>query len=439
MSVESEVIRRIRPSEEDVDEICHARDSLIDEVTNYVKNNDIDVKIRFVGSVEKGTYLSNPDLDLFLMFPESVSKEEMIRLGLKIGKDVVNGQKTYSDHPYTRGKFHGFDVDVVPCYNVSTAESILTPVDRSPFHADYIKSRVNPDMVDEIRLMKKFMKGIGVYGAEPKVRGFSGYMCELITIYYGGFRNALLEASKWKKGTTISIEKSGPPMSAPFVLYDPVDSKRNVAAAVHIDTLAKFIVACGEYLKKPSTTFFYPNEFRSLSREQIKKKVGVHGTKLVTVIFDSPNINEDNFSAQVWKTQYALTKKFDLFSFGVLRVVHGYVGTKIVFVFELERDVLPRSYKHVGPPIWVKSSDLFLTKQKEDNNEPFIENGRWMVISKRPYLTAGDMIKHEVSITGIGKEIDPRTIKTLDHESTINGVDLSILTELMNPRYSWER
>ncbi|MCQ2086267.1 MAG: CCA tRNA nucleotidyltransferase [archaeon] len=438
MSVESEVIRRIRPSEKEVKEIFRARDSLIEAITSYISENNINVKVRFVGSVEKGTYLSNPDLDLFLMFPESVSREEMVCLGLEIGKAVVNGQKTYSDHPYTHGKFHGFDVDIVPCYNVATAENILTPVDRSPFHADYVKSKVSSDMVDEIRLMKRFMKGVGVYGAEPRVRGFSGYMCELITIYYGGFRNAISEAAKWRRGTTISIEKSGPSMIAPLVLYDPVDSKRNVAAAVHIDTLAKFIVACGEYLKSPSTTFFYPNEQRSMSRDQIEEKVDMHGTKLITVIFDSPNINEDNFSAQVWKTQYALTKKFDSFSFNVLRVVHEYIGSNIVFVFELERDALPKSYKHIGPPIWVKSCDSFLKKQKANNKDPFIENGRWAVISERPYLTARDMIEHEVDITGIGKEIDPRTMKILDHINTVNSVDRDVLTKLMNPRYSWE-
>ena len=31
------------------------------------------------------------------------------------------------------------------------------------------------------------MQGIGVYGAEIKVGGFSGYLCELLVMKYGGF------------------------------------------------------------------------------------------------------------------------------------------------------------------------------------------------------------------------------------------------------------
>jgi tRNA nucleotidyltransferase (CCA-adding enzyme) len=35
------------------------------------------------------------------------------------------------------------------------------------------------------------MKGTGVYGAEAKVEGFSGYLTELLVINYGSFPKAL--------------------------------------------------------------------------------------------------------------------------------------------------------------------------------------------------------------------------------------------------------
>ena len=439
MSIESEVIGMIKPSEEEVKKIRDAADSLMLEVQDYISRNNLDIKPRFVGSFAKGTFLSDPDLDLFLMFPESVPKEEIVKIGLKMGEELINGQKQYAEHPYTTGTFQGVEVDMVPCYNITTTEKLLTPVDRSPFHTDYILSKVDEHMCDEIRLMKKFMKGIGTYGAEPNTRGFSGYMCELITIHYGGFIDAIIAAAEWKEGVTIVMEKRGPPMVSPMVLYDPVDPRRNVASAVHIDTFAEFVVACRSYLKNPTKEFFFPNERKPLSGDEIKRLTELHGTKLITVTFDRPQINEDNLHSQEWKTQYAIAKKLDAFSFNVLRAVHSMTDKKIITVFELERDRLSKTCKHMGPPVWVKSSETFLMKWKDNEyGAPFVEEGHWMVIAERLYFTAAEMLADEVEIAGIGREIDPRSMTILDHDTTIEEGDPVLLSELLVPKHSWE-
>ena len=294
-------------------------------------------------------------------------------------------------------------------------------------------------MCDEIRLMKRFMKGIGTYGAEPNTRGFSGYMCELITIHYGGFIDAIIEAASWKEGVTIVLEKKGPPMVAPIVLYDPVDPRRNVASAVHIDTFAEFVVACRSYLKNPSKEFFFPNERRPLSMDELKNRTEHHGTRLITVMFDKPEINVDNLHAQEWKTQTAIAKKLDAFSFNVLRAVHTITDDKIVTVFELERDVLSKTCKHIGPPVWVKSSETFLAKWKDNEyGDPFVEEGHWTVIADRLYYTAAEMLKEEIEIAGIGREIDPRTMRILDHDTTLEETDPVLLSELLDPKHRWE-
>ena len=348
MSIESEVIGIIKPSEEEVRKIRDAADSLMLEVQDYISRNDLDITPRFVGSFAKGTFLSDPDLDLFLMFPESVPKDEMVRIGLKMGEEIIGGKKQYAEHPYTTGTFQGVEVDMVPCYHITSTEKLLTPVDRSPFHTDYILSKVDERMCDEIRLMKKFMKGIGTYGAEPNTRGFSGYMCELITIHYGGFIDAIIAAAEWKEGVTIVMEKKGPPMVSPMVLYDPVDPRRNVASAVHIDTFAEFVVACRSYLKNPAKEYFIPRKREPLSGDEIRKVTELHGSRLITVMFDRPEANEDNLHSQEWRTQYAIAKKLDAFSFNVLRAVHGLTDKKLITVFELERDRLSKTHKHMG-------------------------------------------------------------------------------------------
>ncbi len=439
MSVESDVLAKIKPSEEETARITGIAESLINEVRAYVKQHNIDITVRFVGSVAKGTFLSDPDLDIFLMFPETTSREDLERIGLKTGEDLINGERMYAEHPYTRGVYKGLSVDMVPCYHILTTEKLLTPVDRTPFHTDFVLSRADDKMKDEIRLMKMFMKGIGAYGAEPNTRGFSGYMCELITIHYGGFIDAVLAAAEWKEGVTIVVDKKGPPMVAPIVLYDPVDPRRNVASAVHIDTFAEFIIACKAYIRMPSEVFFFPKERTPLAIDIIKKKTQIHGTRLVTVVFERPKINEDNLHSQIWKTQYALAKKLDVFSFNVLRAVHDMNSREVVIVFELERDILSKTYKHIGPPVWVKSSDSFMSKWKGNEfGDPFIEDGHWTIIAERMYFTAAEMLKDEAAIAGIGREMNPSTMIILDHDATVANTDPTILTELLDPKQCWE-
>ena len=439
MSIESEVLSVIKPSKEDEERLQKTADSLMLEARDYLSRNSIDADVRFVGSFSKGTYLMEPDLDLFIMFPETTPKDEIVRIGLKMGEELIDGKKQYAEHPYTTGWFQGIEVDMVPCYHITSTEKLLTPVDRSPFHTDYVLSKVDARMCDEIRLMKKFMKGIGTYGAEPNTRGFSGYMCELITIHYGGFIDAIIAAASWKEGVTIVLEKRGPPMVSPIVLYDPVDPRRNVASAVHLDTLAEFVVACRSYLKNPTKQFFFPNERVPLSSDEIRKRIGLHESRLMTVTFDRPEINEDNLHSQVWKTQIAMAKKLDTFSFNVLRAVHEITDDKVVIVFELERDQLSKTHKHIGPPVWVKSAESFLMKWKDSEyGAPFIEDGHWTVIAERLYFTAAEMLADEIEIAGIGREIDPKTMKILDHDSALDDTDPVLLSELLDMKHRWE-
>lgn len=439
MSIESEVISKIKPTQEDVDKLQKVCDSLMKEILDYLSSHSVSAKVRYVGSVAKGTFLNDPDLDVFILFPETYPEKEMEEFCLEMGKDLINGAEMYAEHPYSSGIYRGYEVDMVPCYDIPSTDKLMTAVDRSPFHADYIRSHTDERMRDEIRLMKRFMKGIGTYGAEPNVRGFSGYMCELITLYYGGFRESLEAASKWREGTVITLEETGPPMKAPLVTYDPVDAKRNVASAVHIDTMCLFITAAREYLKAPSMRFFYPEERVPLSSDSIREFADAHGTRLVTVSFSRPDIIEDNLHAQVWRTRYGLEKKLNMFSFNVLRAAHHTGDDRITIVFEVERDVLPRTYRHSGPPVWVRSSDSFLAKWSDNRyGGPFIENGYWVVIADRQYWNIPDMIRGELGTMGIGKDMDPSSMEILSHEDTLSDTGRSLLTELLDPRPNWE-
>ena len=438
MKLEERILKRIKPTASESKSIRDTAEKLKKKVEKYLRDNDLSVEVRFVGSVAKGTYLADPDIDLFLLFPSTVSRGDLERIGLKVGEDTIGGEKMYAEHPYTRGIFEGLDVDIVPCFLLESAERLLSAVDRTPFHTEYVLSKLNDEQKDDVRLLKAFMKGIDAYGAEPNTRGFSGYMCELLVIHFGSFLNAIRAGAEWKEGTAITIEKKGPPMTGALVVYDPVDYKRNVASAVHLDTLAMYIIACRSYLSDPSEKFFFPPERTPMTEKELKERADMHGSRLLTVTFKRPDVNTDNIYSQIWKTEYALEKKLNAYSFNVLRSVHA-LTDKIVIIFEIERDILSKTFKHTGPPVWVKSSESFLNKWNDNEyGRPFIEEGQWTVVAERRHSTAEEMLYEEAAFSGIGREIELETMKILGHDATLSKAPPHLLTELLDPMNSWD-
>lgn len=442
MSVESDVLAKIKPSKEECDTIVQTAKELVEVTKDYFAKKNVKIDdVIYVGSVAKGTFLKEPDIDLFILFPKDFDEEEMNRIGLQAGKDIVGGEEKYVEHPYTTGYFRDIEVDMVPCYHIEDTTNLLTAVDRTPFHTKYVLSKVDEKKCDEIRLLKQFMDGIGTYGAEPDTRGFSGYLCELLVIKFGSFVDVLINAAEWKKGEIITIEKKGPMIVAPLVVYDPVDPKRNVASAVHEDTMAEFIVASKAYLRAPSEKFFFPSERKPLELKAIRSMSKEHGSKLLTVVFDRPaKVNEDNLSSQIWKTEYALGKKLNSFNFTILRATHKMTKNNIVIVFELERDELSKTHVHIGPPVWVKNCDTFLSKWKDNvYGKPFIQDGHWTVIADRHYRTATQMLTGEAAIAGIGREIDPKSMVIKGNDETLEDEELAqVLTELLDHKPRWE-
>lgn len=438
MSLESDVIERIRPSVEEITSVKASADRLEGLIKDYIAKEKIDAKTCFVGSFAKGTFLSNNDLDLFVLFPTDYPKDDMEEFCLRMGADLIDGKRAYAEHPYSSGKFEGLDVDLVPCYDIESTDKLMTPVDRSPFHTRYVLSKVDDALCDQIRLTKRFMKGIGTYGAEPDVRGFSGYLCEILTIKYGSFRGLLENAKDWTPGTVVVIEKKGPRIEEPLVVYDPVDAKRNVASAVHESTLKKFVIACNAYLECPKIEFFFPNKREPYSREELRGLADSKGCRMVSVSFDRPDIILENLHAQIWRTEYALSKKLQHYEFEVLSSVHRLYDDRFAIIFSLRADTLSDTQVRMGPPVKVSSSEAFLEKWKGNPyGEPYQENGRWFVVAERTYKYAAPMLLKEAPIAGIGKDIELESMTSDDHEATLEKADTGLMTELLDPVPPW--
>ena len=167
-------------------------------------------------------------------------------------------EEKYAEHPYVHAIIEGFDVDLVPCYLLENTSCLKSAVDRTPFHSRYILERIK-GMEDQVLLLKQFMKGVGVYGSELKVGGFSGYLSELLVLHYGSFMGTLEGTSRWRPGEIIDLEGGGAlSHDEPMVVVDPVDPRRNVAAALTLDKMLQFAASARCFRKGPSLDFFLP-------------------------------------------------------------------------------------------------------------------------------------------------------------------------------------
>ena len=387
-----EVLPLVVPSEEDVAKAREAELKLRKRLDEVLKKYP-ELEYRFLGSYARGTWLKESlEIDVFILFPEDTPKEELERIGLEIGKAVVDEYELrYAAHPYVHGTVKGVEVDVVPCYKLKSAEKIKSAVDRTPFHHEWLKDRIK-GKENDVRLLKKFLKVAGIYGAEYKVRGFSGYLCELLVVFYGSFLDVVKNATKWTRNTVIDIpngkvyrKKGG------FFVVDPVDPKRNVAANLSLDNLARFVERCRVFLENPSKNFFVEKEQALPDDEAIAEEIEARGTGLYAVVFSRLDVVDDNLYPQLEKACRKIDEFLRRENFMPLRSSYYANDEFCCLIFETQVRELAKIRRHEGPPFEEEEHvKRFLMKDRKFR--PFIEGGKYWVYVERKFWKAEDAI-----------------------------------------------
>jgi len=445
MNVEQAVLRRILPTEEEETRLRVAVASVMDATRKNIKRLAVKAEPILVGSVAKGTYLPHPDFDVFVQFPPETAREELERNGLQIGQFLKNKKKMYAEHPYTRGTHMGFDVEIVPCFAVASGDQKMSAVDRTPHHNKYVLSKMRPEQRNEVRLLKAFMKGIGVYGAESKVQGFSGYLVELLVLKYGTFRDALKAVTNWQPGNVIALDMlPARVFDEPLIVVDPVDGGRNVASAVSKEKMAVFIHAAAEYLEKPRVEFFFPNERSKQSRKKIIELLKMRGTTLMVTAIRAPKVTDDVLYPQVRKALRAFEELYTRHDFSFVRSGFDMVGEDILFLFEFETFELPYLKKHVGPPAWVKNAFDFQAKWEHSRDAlgpPYVEDGLWVVDIKRGQVNAAQLVAVKHKEMSLGKDLDKearRLLRALVGEKALKPSYMRSIGAFLDRRFPWE-
>ena len=417
------ILKKIKPTKK---EEIKDQEFIKNFVGKLDKLTPTEINVKLAGSMAKGTSLKeDKDFDVFLLFPKTYSVTELTKYGLQWAKKAVKGNRyeiAYAQHPYLRAWIEGNEVDIVPSYNIKTISERMTAVDRSPLHTGYVNNNLNDKKKDGVRLLKQFLKGIGIYGAEGKIQGFSGYLCELLIIKYKSFLNLLDEASNWKGIPVIDIEKNrgateltGKFPDAAMIFMDPVDEHRNVAAAVSKTSLSLFIYSGRRFLKKSSTRFFFP-VMKKFDKKWMQRQIKNRNTLILGFEFEKPTIVDDILWPQLYKFASKVSKIAAENDFSVLDsdVTVDNKNNKCTIIFEFEIFELPKIKRVIGPPLWLEK-EVYSFMKKHKVTEPIWFSGdKILSLATRRQVRVEDLLKEiirKAEIYGVPPDIK-KAVKT---------------------------
>jgi len=461
-----EALRKAIPSDEEKRETILFSASLIEKVRKELHESGIEAEVQVQGSIAKDTWLAGEkDIDMFMLLPKTSTREDFPKV-LNAVKRVAreNWLEAYAEHPYVEAKIDGYTIDFVPSFKIEKAEDAKSSVDRTPLHTQYVQMHLDEKIKNEVRLLKRFMHGTGTYGAEIKVGGFSGYLCEALILYYGSFYETLMAASMWRRKEVVDIkgyykgteDEARKIFQDNLIVVDPVDRGRNIASAVRETKLNEFIAAARGFLESPDLKFFYPSDIGPLSIKELLRTMSRRGSTLVFLRFGTTKSVPDILWGQIYKSLKALKNLIERHDFAVIRYsVWSDEEATNIFLFELDSRFLPAVKRHLGPPLEKKEDcEKFLSKHlkaEERMSGPYMEGNRWIIETKRTHTDVVSLLKDELRDRGEKLGIASLVSEALTHRFEIvvnheiadfyqfNREFARFLTEYLDGRPRWLR
>ncbi len=389
----------LRPTKEDEQRLEKVRKLVVSRLRKVIPNP---VQIGLMGSVAKGTALRhNNEIDVFLLMPRSYSAKEMANKGMAWAKKAMKGLKTevsYAQHPYLKVHMEGVKVDLVPAYKIGASDEMGSAVDRSQLHTPWANARLDAKMRDDVRLLKAFLKTLGTYGAQSRIEGFSGYLCELLIIHYGSFEGVLKAAAEWKhplldpgQHHQTEVARAKFPDAA-MVVIDPVDANRNVAAVVSHTSLSRVILGSRAFLDQPNRAFFY-KEKEVHSASKLRQMINARGTCATVLFLPSPALVEDILWPQLRKTAAALRARVEKAEFRVFGHYFWADEKRAVILLETMEGELPAVQRKIGPPVFAKKDVEAFVKAHREAVNLHVEHERVVAVEKRESRTPREALE----------------------------------------------
>lgn len=450
--IEVQVSERISPTVEMQARVAKVRGELVDRVRAAAeKRSSPLVRALVAGSAARGTYLSDRlDVDLFLLFPPELTRDRLREEGLALGRAVLSEPETrYAEHPYLRGRFEGFNVDAVPGFAITDPSRPLSPVDRTPFHQEYLSARETPELVAQVRLAKQFFRALGIYGSESRTEGFSGYLVELLLLRFRSLQGLLGAARSWRIPVRIEQPARDPPRlpaEVALILADPVDPHRNVASALSRHNLALLILGAGAYLDRPTESWFEVRVPGPFLREEAIGRVHERGTHVTVVSLPRPDLVDDTLYPQVRKAERAIAEEVARSGFEVIGSASAVEPSRVVVAVEVAHAHRPAVRAQDGPPAGLDRVGQFLDKWTAADapvlQGPYVRaDGSLGVDTRRADREVEHVIHSVLPRLSLGRDLTPTdagrvTVRPLAAESDTPALSAA-LRELVGRRLPW--
>ena len=395
-SVLKEASRLVVPSHAESEKVSGLSKTLLAKTRRAAKRFPEVKGVLMGGSFAKGTWLPGlVDLDIFVEINSMTPEERFETVGLEVGAVATRGYPTgkkYAQHPYTEAMVEGVRVNIVPCFAVKPGEW-RSAADRSPYHVKLVEG-IPGGRKDQVRLLKLFMNGVGVYGAEIERQGFSGYVAEVLLIKHGGFEEVIRWFAEYKM----------PANGRTFSLPDPVDEGRDLGIAVSGESLGRMVLACREFLRRPSLAYF--------ARMSGKTRRKLEG-EVFAVLFSHRELSEDTLWGELRKTLKHVVRHLEVQGFRIARAMAASDNaSKSAILLIPEFVLLPELEQRLGPTVdRRKDVEAFVTMNSKQSRLVWVDDdARVRLLRPRVYTRLPDLlldvIRGRVGPIGASKEIE---------------------------------
>jgi len=387
-----EVISEVTPTKKESQELTKQSKEVIQKLSRALKGQKVSVVVG--GSGSKNTQLRNShDVDFFVLFDYKKHHEHggMISdiLEKSIKKVFKTATRIHGSRDYFQVKHTDHYLEIIPILKLKNSSQAKNITDVSPLHTKWVNKKIG-NKREEVRLLKAFCKAQGVYGAESYVRGFSGYACEILAIHYKSFINVLKIVSRWKnqqvidpenyyknKNPLLSLNKSK--IQSPLVIIDPVQSSRNVAAALSEESLNKFKTAAKKFLSNPTKQFFIK---KTVTKKELVERIDKKSMLLVLEIATKSG-KRDVIGAALLNRYHLLLQQLNKNSFSVKKKGWEWDEEKKAMLWYLIDKKMPSKYEvRKGPNL----TNPFHSKRfKKLHKKTFVKNKRMYANVLRKY------------------------------------------------------
>ena len=394
----NEVLEEIQPDKEYEKEIFERLNFIIKKINRNQKK----IKAILGGSGAKGTWLKTFDADIFVLFNYNKYKDKSDKLSDILEKILRKKFKKitrlHGSRDYFQIKQGNFTFEIVPILKISRAEQAKNITDVSPLHSRWVLKHKR--LIDEMKLTKQFCQAQDIYGAESYIRGFSGYICEILTAYYGSFLSLIKNAAKWHDKVVIDVEKyykgkdvfkliNTSKLVSPLIVIDPVQKGRNAAAALNNKKFADFKKASKEFLKNPSKEFFIKKDLGLIfhkSKTKSSKIIEIRASPLAGKI--------DVVGSKLLKIYEFLLQRIQKNDFKIIKSDWEWNNKHtVIFYFLFDKNPLSKNIEIEGPPLAINHH---VENFKKLHKKTHIKNNKIYATEERKYAKLEDLLKSTI-------------------------------------------